>query len=61
MQNRIASGNTIINRCKEKELNMCIEKASRIMRELSNTKRINTQNSLERAHSHSIDHENSEF
>ena len=39
---------------------MYIEKASRIMRELSNTKRISNQNSFERAHSHSINRENSE-
>lgn len=60
IQNNLKFGSSIIHRCKTKELNMFIEKASRMARELSNNKCISTQNSIERVNSLSIGQRNSD-
>ena len=60
MKKKLPFGSTIMNRCKAKELNLYIEKASRMMRELSSSKPVSAQNSIERYHSRSIDQVNPE-
>lgn len=54
-------GSTIINRCKSKELNFFIEKASRIVRELSNQREQSYAKSAGRDNSSSVEKRNQDF
>lgn len=60
MQNKMRFGSNMMNRCKSKELNMFIEKASNIVRELSAQREISKTSAI-RTLSYSIDKKNSEI